>query len=80
MAAGKPIVATAVPSVLEILRPEGNSVVVPLDDAEEFLRVLVLVLGDPGLCARVSEQARADAAEYTWERRVERIIEGVGIT
>ena len=37
MAAGKHIVATGVPSILEILRSGENSVVTPLDDAEEFL-------------------------------------------
>lgn len=79
MAAGKPIVATGVPSVLEILRPGENSVVAPPDNAEEFIRVLGLVLGDPELCTRISERARLDAAEYTWEKRVEKIIDGVGI-
>ena len=68
MAAGKPIVATGVPSVLEILRPGENSVVAPPDDAEEFLRGLRLVLGDPGLCARLADRARSDATDYTWRR------------
>ena len=79
MAAGKPIVATGVPSVLEILRPGENSVVAPPDDGEEFIRALGLVLGDSELCMRISEAARSDAAGYTWESRVERIIEGTGV-
>ena len=80
MATGKPIVATGVPSVLEILRPGENSVVTPPDNGGEFVRVLGLVLADPELCARISEAARSDAIGYTWERRVEKIIEGAGIT
>ena len=79
MAAGKPIVATEVPSVLEILSPGENSIVTPPDDEGEFVRALGLVLADSELCARISEGARSDAAEYTWEKRAERIIEGVGI-
>lgn len=79
MAAAKPIVATAVPSVLEILRHGENSVLVPPDDEEEFLRALGLVLSDQRLCARISRRARSDAAGYTWEKRVERIIDGIGI-
>ena len=79
MAAGKSIVATGVPSVLEILRLGENSVVAPPDDAEEFLRALGLVLGDLGLCAQISEGARSDAAECTWEKRVGKIIGGVGV-
>ena len=80
MAAGKPIVATGVPSVLEILRPGENSVVTPPDKGGEFIRALGLVLADPELCVRISEGARSDAIEYTWEKRVERIIDGAGIT
>ena len=79
MAAGKPIAATGVPSVLEILRSGENSVVTPPDDEGEFLGALRLVLGDSELCARISKGARLDAAEYTWENRVEKVIDGVGI-
>ena len=79
MAAGKPIVATGVPSVLEILVAGENSVVTSPDDAEEFFEALGLVLGDSELCARISQRARSDATEYTWEKRVEKIIDGVGI-
>ena len=79
MATAKPIVATAVPSVLEILRHGENSVLVPPDDDEEFFQALGLVLSDQRLCARISRGARSDAAEYTWEKRVERIIDGIGI-
>ena len=79
MAAGKPIIATGVPSVLEILRPGENSVVTPPDDEEEFIRALQLVLRDSELCARISQRARSDATEYTWEKRVSKIIDGVGI-
>ena len=75
MAAGKPIVATGVPSVLEILTPGENSVVTSPDDAEEFIEALGLVLCDSELCARISQCARSDAAGYTWEKRVERIID-----
>ena len=79
MAAGKPIVATGVPSVLEILTPGENSVVTPPDDAEKFIEALGLVLGDSELCARISKRVYSDAAEYTWEKRVKKIIEGVGL-
>ena len=81
MAAGKPIVATGVSSVLEILRPGQNSVVTPPDNGGEFIRVLGLVLAD---CRALRTDFRSvltsDAAGYTWEKRVEKIIEGVGIT
>ena len=79
MAAAKPIVATGVPSVLEILRTGKNSVVAPPDDEEEFFRVLQLVLKDSRLCEQISQRARSDVAEYTWEKKVQKIIHGLGI-
>ena len=79
MAAAKPIVATGVPAVLEILKPGENSVVTPPDDEGKFIQALELVLADSKLCARISEGVRSDAVGYTWERRVERIIGGIGI-
>lgn len=80
MAAAKPIVATGIPSVLEILRPGENSVVTPPDDEGRFVQALGCVLADSELRARISEGARLEAAEYTWEKRVEKIIEMVGIS
>ena len=44
------------PSVLEILRPGENSVVIPPDNAGAFIRALGLVLADSELCARISEK------------------------
>ncbi len=79
MAAAKPIVATAVPSVLEILRHGENSVLVPPDNDDEFFQALGLVLSDQRLCERISKTVKLDAAEYTWEKRVERIIDSIEV-
>ncbi len=54
MTAGKPIVATGVPSVLEILWPGENLVVTPPDDAEGFIEALGLPLGDLGALGGIS--------------------------
>ena len=73
MAAGKPIVATGVPSVLEILTPEEKIQLLLLQmTRRNFFEALGFVLGDSELCVRISQCARSDAAEYTWEKRVER--------
>ena len=69
MAAGKPIVATGVSSVLEILRPGENSVVTPPDNGGEFVRALALVLADSELRTRISKVARSDADGYTWGKK-----------
>lgn len=79
MAAGKPIVATEIPSVMEVLEPGRNSVTVPPDDSRKFIDALSMVLEDQDLRSRISRNALSDAGRYTWEKRVERIIGGLGV-
>lgn len=78
MAAAKPIVATEIPSVMEILEPGRNSVTVPPDDPRKFIDALSAVLADAELSSRISQNALSDAGLYTWEKRVERIIGELG--
>ena len=79
MAAGKPIVATEIPSVLEILEPGRNSVIVPPDDPGMFFDAISSLIGDPDLRARISKNALSDVREYTWKKRAEKILTGLGI-
>lgn len=79
MAAGKPIVATEIPSVLEILEPGRNSVTVPPDDPREFFDAISSLINDPDLCTRISQNALSDVREYTWKKRVEKIMAGLRI-
>ena len=78
MAAGKPIVATEIPSILEILESGRNSVTVPPDDPQEFFDAISSLTKDPELCAQISRNALSDVQEYTWKKRVEKIISGLG--
>jgi glycosyltransferase involved in cell wall biosynthesis len=73
MAAGRPIVASDLPALREILRPEENAVLVEAGSAEALAEGLARVLGDQGLAARLAAQARADVREWTWDRRAERL-------
>lgn len=41
---------------------------------------LGIMFGDSEFCARISERARSNVAGYMWERRAERIIEGMRIS
>ena len=74
MAAGKPIVATEIPSVLEILEPGRNSVTVAPDNPKKFFDALSSLINDPDLCARISRNALSDVQQYTWKKRVEKIM------
>jgi glycosyltransferase involved in cell wall biosynthesis len=57
MAAGKPIVATAVPGVSEVLG-ENAGVLVPLDDVESLTEILITLIEDPKARGKLGKQAQ----------------------
>jgi glycosyltransferase involved in cell wall biosynthesis len=71
MAAGLPVVATAVGGVPELVRPEANGVLVPGDDVGAMAAALLDLLGDRGRAERLGAGARATASGHTAERMVE---------
>ena len=73
MASGRPIVASDLPALREILRPEANAVLVEAGSAEALAAGVSRVLGDAALASRLAAQAREDVREWTWDRRAERI-------
>lgn len=70
MASGRPIIASNLPSVREILNKE-NAVLVPSEDAPALAQAIKHLLNDPGEAERIAKQARADVQFYTWKRRAE---------
>lgn len=73
MASGRPIVASDLPSVGEILRHDDNALLVEPGAAEALARAIARLLADPPLAARLAARARADVGAYTWDRRAERL-------
>jgi glycosyltransferase involved in cell wall biosynthesis len=73
MASGRPIVASDLPALREVLRPDGNAVLVEAGNAGALAAGLARVLGDAALAARLAAQAREDVREWTWDRRAGRI-------
>jgi len=78
MAAGKPIVATDLPSTAEILTNELNALLVPPSNPGALGVALRRLLNDPALGERLGAQAARDAVAYTWEARVQRILAFMG--
>jgi glycosyltransferase involved in cell wall biosynthesis len=73
MAAGRCIVATDVPGIVEAVRPEREAVIVPIGDAGGLASGLLRVVRTPGLAGRLGEAARARfLAEFTAARMVAR--------
>jgi glycosyltransferase involved in cell wall biosynthesis len=75
LAAGKPVVASDLPSIREVLEDGRNAVLAPPGDPAGLAAAIARVLDDPPLAGRLARQAFDDAASYTWARRAERIEE-----
>ena len=73
MASGRPIVASDLPALREVLRHGENAVLVEAGSAEALAAGLSRLLGDAALASRLAKQAREDVLEWTWDRRAGRI-------
>jgi glycosyltransferase involved in cell wall biosynthesis len=73
LAAGRPIVASDLPALREILRDRENAWLVPADDPAALASALDAVARDRALAVRLAKTAFDEAAEYSWDRRAERI-------
>jgi glycosyltransferase involved in cell wall biosynthesis len=75
MAAGRPIVTTALPSTLEIVADDINALIVPPGDASAMADAFERLEQDRTLCHRLGQQAQADSALYAWDKRAAQILE-----
>jgi len=69
MAAGRPIVASDLPSSREFLRHGENALLVRPGSAAELAGALRRILEEAALARRLAEQAWADAPAYSWDAR-----------
>ena len=75
MAAGRPIVASNLPALCEVVRDGENGLLVPPEDPVALAAALERLRADRPLGARLAEQAAQDARGYTWEVRGKRLTE-----
>ena len=71
MAMGKPIVASTMSSVREVLRDGKNTCLVAPNDPDALAAGITCVLDDERLAARIARTAFDEASSYTWSRRAE---------
>jgi glycosyltransferase involved in cell wall biosynthesis len=69
LACRRGIVASDLPSLREVLRPDGNALLVAPDDPAALARGLAALLADPARAASLAAAARADAERYDWSVR-----------
>ena len=73
MAAKKPIVASNLPSIREILNGK-NAILVEPDNPKALAEGIKLALKNPDLSVKISKQAYKDVKKYTWEKRAKKIL------
>ena len=74
MAARRPIVASDLPSVREILNEE-NAILVRSDDPKALAEGIQKVLTNEEMGKKLAENAFKEVQLYTWEKRAEKILE-----
>ena len=73
MASGRPVVASDLPALREVLRPDENAVLVQPGSVEALAAGIRRVIVDEAFGARLAATARRNVAEYTWDKRAERL-------
>ncbi len=73
MALGRPIVATDLPPVREVLTDGENARLVPPGDAAALAAASQELLDDRRMAASLAGRAREDVARFSWERRALRL-------
>ena len=72
-AAGRPIVASDLPAMREVLTPDVHAILVEPGSARALADGLRRVLSDADLGSRLAAAAATAATGYTWHRRGERL-------
>ena len=80
MAAGKPIVASDLLVLREVLQDGHNALLVPPADPAALARAIMRLLENPKLAAKIAANAYQEAQKYTWEKRAEKILNFVTAT
>ncbi len=74
MAAGKPIVAASIPTVLEVLEDGKDSVLVAPGNTQALAKGIRMCLVNENFSERIAKKAREKVDEYTWNKRVQKIV------
>jgi glycosyltransferase involved in cell wall biosynthesis len=77
MAAGRAIVASDLPAVREVLTHGETAWLCPPDSDEALTEAISRLLANPELARRIGDAALAQSGQYSWDARVQRIMQFV---
>jgi glycosyltransferase involved in cell wall biosynthesis len=70
---GRPIIASDLPAIREVLAADTTALLIPPGDAEALGAAMVRLTEDPALAASLGSAAQSLMPEYTWEARAVRL-------
>lgn len=77
LAAGRPIVAPALPDLREVIDHETSGLLVPPDDAQAAAQAIRRIAAEPALAAQLSRGALERSAGLSWRARARKILEQI---
>jgi len=78
LAAGRPIVASRLPSLLEVLEENKHAFFATPDDPVSLAAAIDRVRTEPDLAAQLATKNQTTAPTYTWQNRAEGILKFLG--
>lgn len=79
MAAGRAIVASDIPPIREILEHGRNALLAPPEDPAAWEAAIKTLMHNHHLAGKLAQQARRDAAAYSWTNRAAGIARAIGL-
>lgn len=73
MASGRPIVASRLKVIEEILEDRRNAILVSPDSVAEWIGAIQMLKDNEPLGRTIGERARGDVKKYSWDERVKKI-------
>ncbi|RLB26971.1 MAG: glycosyl transferase [Deltaproteobacteria bacterium] len=74
MAAGRPVIASNLPSLREVLKHEVNALLVEPDNIQEWITAVKRLKADTHLAMKLAHALRQEAPKFSWEVRARKII------
>ena len=75
MVVKRPIVASALPNIMSILRDGENGILAAPDEPASFKSAIEKLFLNPSLVASITESAFREVQNFTWEIRAEKILQ-----
>lgn len=74
MAAGRPIIASDLSAIRQVLKHDVNAWLTPPDNGAALAESVKTLLRDEARAQRLEERAREDAQAYSWDLRAQKIL------